>query len=166
MMMKTKIFIAKSFAKKHYKGAMDAIKTFKADKAGGKMFTKIKTTGKKIPSFVKSNLKALRKPIGMKEKAIAAGSKIKTFASKNKTALIVGGGAAGTVAGYQAGKKKGVGQMRKSYEKSVLASSAKELGYKNFKQVQKLPMKDKNKIAQRAARKYLKSGADYITFYS
>ena len=138
-MMKTKVFIAKQFAKKHYKGAMDAMKSLK-----GKF----------------------KKPTGIKAKAMAAGSKIKTFASKNKTALIVGGGAAGTVAGYQAGKKKGVGQMKKSYEKSVLASSAKELGYKNFKQVQKLPMKDKKKIAQRAARKYLKSGADYITFYS
>ena len=139
MMMKTKMFIAKSFAKKHYKSAMDAMKSLKSK---------------------------IKKPTGMKAKAMAAGSKVKTFAAKNKVALVAGGGAAGTVAGYQAGKKKGVGQMKKSYEKSVLASSAKELGYKNFKQVQKLPMKDKKKIAQRAARKYLKSGADYITFYS
>jgi hypothetical protein len=60
-MLKTKLFIAKQFAKKHYEGAMDAMKTFKADKAGGKMFTKIKTTGKKTPDFVKSNLKVLKK---------------------------------------------------------------------------------------------------------
>ena len=40
--MKTRIFVAKSMAKKSYKDAMDAIKTFKADRAGGKMFTKIK----------------------------------------------------------------------------------------------------------------------------
>ena len=133
------MFIAKSFAKKSYKDAMDAMKTLK---------------GK------------IKKPTGFKAKAMAAGGKVKTFAKQNKTAIIVGGGAAGTVAGYQTGKKKGVGQMKKSYEKSVLASSAKELGYKNFKQVQKLPMKDKKKIAQRAAKKYLKSGADYITFYS
>ena len=139
MMMKTRMFIAKSFAKKSYKDAMDAMKTLK---------------GK------------IKKPTGFKAKAMAAGGKVKTFAKQNKTAIIVGGGAAGTVAGYQTGKKKGVGQMKKSYEKSVLASSAKELGYKNFKQVQKLPMKDKKKIAQRAAKKYLKSGADYITFYS
>tara|TARA_R100000773_G_C4112485_1_gene51934 strand:- start:58 stop:477 length:420 start_codon:yes stop_codon:yes gene_type:complete len=139
MKIQTRIFVAKQFAKKHYASAMDAMKSLK-----GKF----------------------KKPTGMKAKAMAAGSKIKTFAKKNKIALVAGGGAAGTVAGYQAGKKKGVGQMKKSYEKSVLASSAKELGYKNFKQVQKLPMKDKKKIAQRAARKYLKSGADYITFYS
>ena len=139
MMMKTRMFIAKSFAKKHYKGAMDAMKSLKSK---------------------------IKKPTDMKAKAMAAGSKVKTFAKKNKVALVAGGGAAGTVAGYQTGKKKGVGQMRKSYEKSVLASSAKELGYKNFKQVQKLPMKDRKKIAQKAARKYLKSGADYITFYS
>ena len=139
MMMKTRIFVAKTIAKKSYKDAMDAMKTLK---------------GK------------IKKPTGFKAKAMAAGGKVKTFAKQNKTAIIVGGGAAGTVAGYQTGKKKGVGQMKKSYEKSVLASSAKELGYKNFKQVQKLPMKDKKKIAQRAAKKYLKSGADYITFYS
>ena len=145
---------------------MDAIKTFKADKAGGKMFTKIKTTGKKIPDFVKSNLKALKKPTSMKEKAMAAGSKVKTFAKKNKVALVAGGGAAGTVAGYQSGKKKGVGEMRKGYEKSILASSAKELGYKNIRQVQKLPMKEKSKIATRAAKKYQKAGRDFITFYS
>ena len=138
-MMKTRIFVAKTIAKKSYKDAMDAMKTLK---------------GK------------IKKPTGFKAKAMAAGGKVKTFAKQNKTAIIVGGGAAGTVAGYQTGKKKGVGQMKKSYEKSVLASSAKELGYKNFKQVQKLPMKDKKKIAQRAAKKYLKSGADYITFYS
>ena len=108
MMMKTRMFIAKSFAKKHYKGAMDAIKTFKADRAGGKMFTKIKTKGKKIPDFVKSNLKALKKPTGMKTKAMAAGSKIKTFASKNKTALKVAGGSAvaGGAAGAYIGSKK------------------------------------------------------------
>ena len=41
-----------------------AIKTFKADKVGGKAWTKIKTTGKKVPSWVKSNLKAIKSPIG------------------------------------------------------------------------------------------------------
>ena len=41
-----------------------AIKTFKADKAGGKAWTKIKTTGEKVPSWVKSNLKAIKSPIG------------------------------------------------------------------------------------------------------
>jgi len=56
--------------------------------------------------------------------------------------------------------------MRKGYEKSILASSAKELGYKNIRQVQKLPMKEKSKIATRAAKKYQKAGRDFITFYS
>tara|TARA_R100001460_G_C3438390_1_gene163133 strand:+ start:77 stop:505 length:429 start_codon:yes stop_codon:yes gene_type:complete len=81
MMMKTRIFIAKSMAKKSYKDAIDAIKTFKADKAGGKMFTKIKTTGKKIPGFVKSNLKAIKK-FDIKAKAMASGSKVKAIALK------------------------------------------------------------------------------------
>jgi len=55
MMMKTRMFIAKSFAKKHYKGAMDAMKSLK---------------GK------------IKKPTGMKAKAMAAGSKVKTLAAK------------------------------------------------------------------------------------
>jgi hypothetical protein len=81
MMMKTRMFIAKSFAKKHYKGAMDAMKSLK---------------GK------------IKKPTGFKAKAMAAGSKIKTFASKNKTALKVAGGSAvaGGAAGAYVGSKK------------------------------------------------------------
>ena len=81
MMMKTRMFIAKSFAKKHYKGAMDAMKSLK-----GKF----------------------KKPTGMKAKAMAAGSKIKTFASKNKTALKVAGGSAvaGGAAGAYVGSKR------------------------------------------------------------
>ena len=55
MMMKTRMFIAKSFAKKHYQGAMDAMKSLKSK---------------------------IKKPTGMKAKAMAAGSKVKTFAKK------------------------------------------------------------------------------------
>ena len=91
---------------------------------------------------------------------------IKAFGSKHKVALVAGGGAAGTVAGYQSGKKKGVKMMKTGYKKTVLASSATALGYKNISQVHKLPMKDKQKIAHRAAKKYMKQGKDYITFYS
>ena len=97
---------------------------------------------------------------------ILSTSSIKAFGSKHKVALVAGGGAAGIVAGYQSGKKKGVKMMKTGYEKTVLASSAKELGYKNIRQVHKLPMKDKQKIAHRAAKKYMKQGKDYITFYS
>ena len=57
MMMKTRMFIAKSFAKKHYKGAMDAMKSLKSK---------------------------IKKPTDMKAKAMAAGSKVKTFAAKAK----------------------------------------------------------------------------------
>ena len=59
MMMKTRMFIAKSFAKKHYKGAMDAMKSLKSK---------------------------IKKPTGMKEKAMAAGSKIKLLLKKIKVA--------------------------------------------------------------------------------
>ena len=54
MKIQTRIFVAKQFAKKHYASAMDAMKSLK-----GKF----------------------KKPTGMKAKAMAAGSKIKTFAS-------------------------------------------------------------------------------------
>ena len=64
MMMKTKIFVAKSFAKKHYKGAMDAMKSLK-----GKF----------------------KKPTGIKAKAMAAGSKVKTLAAKAKKSPYVEG---------------------------------------------------------------------------
>ena len=84
MRLQTRIFVAKQFAKKHYKGAMDAMKSLK-----GKF----------------------KKPTGMKAKAMAAGSKIKTFASKNKTALKVAGGSA--VAGGAAGAYVGSKRTRK-----------------------------------------------------
>ena len=112
MMMKTRIFVAKSMAKKSYKDAKDAIKTFKADRAGGKMFTKIKTKGKKIPNFVKSNLKALRKPTGMKAKTMAGIKKIKSGATLPAVGFGLGAaggfGTAGAVTylmGYNRGKK-------------------------------------------------------------
>ena len=57
MMMKTRIFVAKSMAKKSYKDAMDAMKTLKSK---------------------------IKKPTGMKAKAMAAGSKVKTLAAKAK----------------------------------------------------------------------------------
>ena len=57
MKLKTHAFVAKQFAKKHYAGAVDSIKTLK---------TKIKT---KIPKL-KSNFKS-------------SSEKVKTFASKS-----------------------------------------------------------------------------------
>ena len=81
MRLQTRIFVAKQFAKKHYAGAMDAMKSLKSK---------------------------FKKPTGMKAKAMAAGSKIKTFASKNKTALKVAGGSAvaGGAAGAYVGSKR------------------------------------------------------------
>ena len=93
-------------------------------------------------------------------------SQIKSFGAKHKVALVAGGGAAGTVVGYQSGKKKGIRATIKGYEKTILASSAKELGYKSFRQVRNLPIEQKKKIATRAAKKYMKQGRDFITFYS
>ena len=53
------MFIAKSFAKKHYKGAMDAMKTLKgklpkvkrADEFKAKAITKVKAAGGKVKTF-------------------------------------------------------------------------------------------------------------------
>ena len=64
MMFKTRIFIAKSMAKKSYKDAMDAMKTLKSK---------------------------IKKPTGMKAKAMAAGSKVKTLAAKAKKSPYVEG---------------------------------------------------------------------------
>jgi len=130
---------AQNFGKKHFATAVKATKELKA-----------KVTA---PGWVKSNIKAI--PL-----------KAKTFGTKHKVALVAGGGAAGTVVGYQSGKKKGIRATIKGYEKTILASSAKELGYKSFRQVRNLPIEQKKKIATRAAKKYMKQGRDFITFYS
>ena len=85
MMMKTKVFVAKQFAKKHYKGAMDAMKTLK---------------GK------------IKKPKGIKEKTIAGMKKVKSGATLPAVGFGLGAaggfGTAGAVTylmGYNRGKK-------------------------------------------------------------
>ena len=93
-------------------------------------------------------------------------SQIKSFGIKHKVALVAGGGAAGTVVGYKSGKKKGIHAAIKGYEKTILASSAKELGYKSFRQVRNLPIEQKREIATRSAKKYMKHARDFITFYN
>ena len=84
-MMKTKVFVAKQFAKKHYKGAMDAMKTLK---------------GK------------IKKPKGIKEKTIAGMKKVKSGATLPAVGFGLGAaggfGTAGAVTylmGYNRGKK-------------------------------------------------------------
>lgn len=113
----------------------------------------------KFGQMAKKAMSKVKKPKGLKTKAQA-------FISKNKTPLIAGGAVAGTVGGYQMGKKKGKNAALFDYQKAVLASSAKELGYKKFKEVKKLPKEKRKEIASRAAKKFMKQGADYITFYS
>ena len=61
MMMKTKIFVAKTIAKKSYKDAMDAMKTLK---------------GK------------IKKPKGIKEKTIANFNKVKTGVKKESKRVV------------------------------------------------------------------------------
>ena len=85
MMMKTRVFVAKQFAKKHYKGAMDAMKTLK---------------GK------------IKKPKGIKEKTIAGMKKVKSGATLPAVGFGLGAaggfGTAGAVTylmGYNRGKK-------------------------------------------------------------
>ena len=137
MMMKTRMFIAKSFAKKHYQGAMDAMKSLKSK---------------------------IKKPTGMKEKAMAAGSKVKTFAKKNKVALVAGGGAAGTVAGYQAGKKRERKVAIKSIQKMGLAQAAGDLGIRSS--VRGLSDKQKMKIFKKYKKNIGKDIKQYRSFYS
>jgi hypothetical protein len=112
MMMKLKMggTLAKAFAKKHYAGAMDAMKTLK-----GKL--------PKVKRADEFKAKAITK-------AKAAGSKIKTFSKKNQTALIAGGGAAGTVVGYQTGKSKERKKAKNYMISTGLGQAAAELGIK------------------------------------
>ena len=131
------MFIAKSFAKKHYQGAMDAMKSLKSK---------------------------IKKPTGMKEKAMAAGSKVKTFAKKNKVALVAGGGAAGTVAGYQAGKKRERKVAIKSIQKMGLAQAAGDLGIRSS--VRGLSDKQKMKIFKKYKKNIGKDIKQYRSFYS
>ena len=131
------MFIAKSFAKKHYKGAMDAMKSLKSK---------------------------FKKPTGMKAKAMAAGSKVKTFAKKNKVALVAGGGAAGTVAGYQAGKKRQRKVAIKSIQKMGLAQAAGDLGIRSS--VRGLSDKQKIQIVKKMKKNIVKDMKQYKSFYS
>ena len=118
------MFIAKSFAKKHYQGAMDAMKSLKSK---------------------------IKKPTGMKEKAMAAGSKVKTFAKKNKVALVAGGGAA-EAAGYQSGKKRERKVAIKSIQKMGLAQAAGDLGIRSS--VRGLSDKQKVQITKKNEKEY------------
>ena len=137
MRLQTRIFVAKQFAKKHYAGAMDAMKSLK-----GKF----------------------KKPTGMKAKAMAAGSKVKTFAKKNKVALVAGGGAAGTVAGYQSGKKRERKVAIKSIQKMGLAQAAGDLGIRSS--VRGLSDKQKIQIVKKMKKNIVKDMKQYRSFYS
>ena len=139
MMMKTRMFIAKSFAKKHYKGAMDAMKSLKSK---------------------------IKKPTGMKEKAMAAGSKVKTFAKKNKVALAVGGGAAtvGSVAGYQSGKSKERKRAKSAIMRAGLAEAAGDLGIKT--KAYKTTPSQRRRIIRQHNKNVDKKLKQYRSFYS
>ena len=131
------MFIAKSFAKKHYKGAMDAMKSLK-----GKF----------------------KKPTGMKAKAMAAGSKVKTFAKKNKVALVAGGGAAGTVAGYQSGKSKERKRAKGAIMRAGLAEAAGDLGIKT--KAYKTTPSQRRRIIRQHNKNVDKKLKQYRSFYS
>ena len=131
------MFIAKSFAKKHYKGAMDAMKSLKSK---------------------------IKKPTGMKEKAMAAGSKVKTFAKKNKVALVAGGGAAGTVAGYQSGKSKERKRAKGAIMRAGLAEAAGDLGIKT--KAYKTTPSQRRRIIRQHNKNVDKKLKQYRSFYS
>ena len=137
MRLQTRIFVAKQFAKKHYASAMDAMKSLKSK---------------------------IKKPTGMKAKAMAAGSKVKTFAKKNKVALVAGGGAAGTVGGYQAGKKKERKVAIKSIQRMGLSQAAGDLGIRSS--VRGLSDKQKMKIFKKYKKNIGKDIKQYRSFYS
>jgi hypothetical protein len=57
-------------------------------------------------------------------------SQIKSFGAKHKVALVAGGGAAGTVVGYQHGKGKERKRAKRAFAKFSFAGAASELGIK------------------------------------
>ena len=57
-------------------------------------------------------------------------SQIKSFGAKHKVALVAGGGAAGTVVGYQHGKGKERKRAKAAIARFSFAQSASELGIK------------------------------------
>ena len=104
--------------------------TFIASKAGGKAWTKIKTTGQKVPSWVKSNLKAIKDlkakvktPGWVKSKSISIGSKVEKHIGRHPKKYIAGASAvagAGVYSKHQSLKKDGThARLKKELKKKV-----------------------------------------------
>ena len=85
--------------------------TFVASKAGGKAWTKIKTTGQKVPSWVKSNLKVYKKAIKELKGPIGKiNTKVYKHVTKHPKKYIAGATAvagAGVYSEHQKQKKMG-----------------------------------------------------------
>ena len=74
--------------------------TFIASKFGGKAWTKIKTTGQKVPSWVKSNLKAIKDLRGPATKYVSkVTTRYKKLPESYKTGIKVAGVLGATGAG-------------------------------------------------------------------
>ena len=95
----TGFMAAKNFGKKHFATAVKSMKEMKA----------------KVKMPNKSSFKSF-------------GGKAKAFGTKHKVALVAGGGAAGTVAGYQSGKVRERKRAIKGMHGMQLATAARELG--------------------------------------
>ena len=83
---------------------------------------------------------------------------------KNKVALVAGGGAAGTVAGYQAGKKKERKVAIKSIQRMGLSQAAGDLGIRSS--VRGLSDKQKVQIVKKMKKNIVKDMKQYRSFYS
>tara|TARA_R100000655_G_scaffold38376_1_gene73383 strand:+ start:2072 stop:2491 length:420 start_codon:yes stop_codon:yes gene_type:complete len=97
----TGFMAAKNFGKKHFATAVKSMKEMKA---------KVRA-----PGWVKSNIKAMP-------------GRTKAFGTKHKVALVAGGGAAGTVAGYQSGKGRERKRAKAAITRFSFAQAADELG--------------------------------------
>jgi hypothetical protein len=89
--------------------------TFVASKAGGKAWTKIKTTGQKVPSWVKSNLKVYKKAIkDLKGPITKRATKVGKHITKHKGKYTAGAVGLSSVGLYSAAKSDNLGKLKKS----------------------------------------------------
>ena len=115
--------------------------------------------GKKHFATAVKSMKELKAKVKIPNK-----SSIKAFGSKHKVALVAGGGAAGTVVGYQHGKGKERKRAKAAFTRFSFAQSASELGIKTPARL--TSPSQRRAIIRRHNKNVDKRRAQLKTFYS
>ena len=131
----TGFMAAKNFGKKHFATAVKSMKEMKA----------------KVKMPNKSSFKSF-------------GGKAKAFGTKHKVALVAGGGAAGTVAGYQSGKGRERKRAKAAITRFSFAQAADELGIRTPARM--TSRSQRVAIIRRHNKNVDKRRAQYKKFYS